>query len=74
MTEQVVFPLRVDHAQHDHALVVAHRLGADQLFLGVVSLLEPVENCIAQFLAIQFFRLDAFRINVDAEAGEDRIF
>ena len=74
MREQVIFPLRVDHAQHDHALVVAHGLGADELFFGVVALFELVEDGVAQFLAIHLLGLDAFGVDVDAEAGEDRVF
>ena len=31
--EQMVFPLRVQHAEHDHALVITHGIGADQLLL-----------------------------------------
>ena len=45
--EQMVFPLAIKHAKHDHALVIAHGLGADQLLLGFVALFELVEDCIA---------------------------
>ena len=38
------------------------------------TFLELVEDRIAQFLAVQRLRLDAFGKNVHAEAGEDRIF
>ena len=30
--EQVIFPQAVDHAEHDHALVIAHGLGALRIF------------------------------------------
>ncbi len=59
MREQVVFPLLVEHAQHDDALVMAHRLGADQLLLGVVALFQLVEDGVAQLLAVQLFGLHA---------------
>ena len=37
--EQVVFPQAVDHAEHDHALVIAHGLQrAENLFLRLVLL------------------------------------
>src|ERR1700678_3523873 len=36
--EKVIFPLRVENAEHDDALVMAHPLGADQLFFRVVAL------------------------------------
>ena len=72
--KQVIFPLRVDHAQHDHALVIAHGVGADQLFLGVVAVFEFFENRVAQFLAVHLLGLQAFGVDVDAEARKDRVF
>ena len=36
---EMIFPLGIDHAEHDHALVVAHGIGADQFFFGFVALL-----------------------------------
>ena len=70
----MVFPLLIEHAQHDHALVIAHGIGADQLFFRVVALFQLVEDGIAQFLPAQRLRLDPFGQNVHAEAGEDRVF
>ena len=57
--EQVVFPLRIEHAQHDHALVVAHGIGANQLLFRVVAFFQLVKNRVAEFLAIECLRLDA---------------
>src|SRR5580700_4030693 len=45
--EEVVFPLRVEHTEHDHALVVAHGLRADQLFFRVVTLFEFFKDRVA---------------------------
>ena len=67
----MVFPLLVEHAQHQHALVIAHCVGADEFLLGVVASLQLLENRIAEFLAIQSFGLDTFGENVNAEASED---
>ena len=53
---QVVFPLRIEHAQHDHALVVAHGVGADQLFLRVVTFFQLGEDGVAEFLPAQRLR------------------
>src|SRR5215469_7696978 len=72
--EQVVFPLLVEHAQHNHALVVAHGLGTDQLLLGFVALFQLVENRIAQLLPAQGVGFDAFGKNVYPEASKDRVF
>ena len=71
---QVVFPLRIEDAQHDHALVVAHGVGADQLFFRVVTFFQLGEDGVAEFLPAQRLGLDSFRQNVHAEAGEDRVF
>ena len=71
--EQVVFPLLIEHAQHDDALVMAHRVRADELFLGVVALLQLVEDGVAQFLPIQLVGVDALFLDVHAEAGEDLV-
>ncbi len=57
--EQVILPQAVDHAQHHHALVIAHRLRAENLLLGLVVFLQLFEDFIAQFVARQFQRLDA---------------
>ena len=73
MSRQVVFPLRVEHAQHDHALVIAHGIGADELLFGVVAIFQLFENCVAQLLAVKSLGLDSFGQNVHAEAGEDRV-
>ena len=71
--EQMIFPLPVDHAQHDHALVIAHGLGADQLLFRVVALFELLENRVAEFLAIHLLRLQSLGIDVDPEARKNRI-
>src|SRR5438876_544626 len=73
-SKEVVFPLRIEHAEHDHALVVAHGIRPNQLFFCVVTLFEPFKNGVAQFLPIQRLRLDAFGKNVHTESSEDRIF
>ena len=35
--QQVVFPLLIDDAEHQHTLVIAHGLGAKQFFFGLVA-------------------------------------
>ena len=69
--EQVVFPLRVDHAQHDHALVIAHGFGANQHLLRVIALLELGKDGVAHFLAIHLLRLKALSVDIHPEARED---
>src|SRR5271165_1823918 len=71
--EQVVFPLLVNDAEHDDALVVAHGLRADQLLLGVVTLLQLVEDRVTKFLAIQLIGFDSFRRDVHTEAREELV-
>ena len=39
------------------------------LLLGVVAIFQLVEYCVAQFRAIQRLRLDAFGVDIDAEAA-----
>src|SRR6266550_9551586 len=73
-SKEVVFPLRIEHAEHDHALVVAHGIRPNQLFFCVVTLFEPFKNGVAEFLPIQRLRLDAFSKNVYSESSENRIF
>src|SRR2546428_7003531 len=73
-SEEVVFPLRVEHAEHDHALVVAHGIRPNQLFFCVVTLCEPFKNGVAEFLPIQRLRLDTFSKNVHSESSENRTF
>ena len=72
--EQMIFPLRIEHTQHDHALVIAQRVRADELFFGVVTRLQQIEDGIAQFLAAQSFRLQTLGEDVYPRAGENRIF
>src|SRR5271166_1185645 len=71
--EQVVFPLLVNDAEHDDALVMAHRVGPNQLLFRVVALFQLVEDGVAQFLTVQLLGFDAFGADVDSEAGEDLI-
>ncbi len=47
-TEKVVFPLRIEHTQHDHALVIAHGIGTNEIFFGIVASFEFVENRVAR--------------------------
>src|SRR6185503_19551729 len=72
--QQVIFPKLVEHAQHDHALVIAHSIGANQLFLCVIARLQFFEYGIAEFLTVEGFRLDALGKNIYAKASKDRIF
>src|ERR1700751_6197438 len=72
--EEVVFPKRVEDAQHDHALVLAHGFGADDLLFRCVTLFELLENRVAEFLPVERFGLDAFGLDSDAEACEDAVF
>ena len=72
--EQVVFPLLVEHAQHNHALVITHGVRADEFLFGLVALLQLIEYCISEFLAVELFCFDSFCENIHAETREDRIF
>ncbi len=62
--EQVVFPQAVEHAQHDHALVVAHGRLADDGFFGGVVFLELLEEGLAQFVAVHLGDVDTFGFEV----------
>ena len=72
--QQVIFPLLIDHAEHDHALVMAHGFGTDEFLFGVVAFLELGENGVAQLGAVQSFGLHSLGDEIDSEAGEDRVF
>src|SRR5271166_952150 len=68
--EQVVFPLLVNHAEHNDALVVAHRVGANQLLFSVVTFFQLVEDGVAEFLTVQLFGFDTLGADIHPEAGE----
>src|SRR3984957_4082457 len=68
--QQVIFPLLVDHAEHDHALVMAHGVRADEFFFRVVAFFQLFENRVAQVLPVQRFRLHTLGDEIDAEARE----
>ncbi len=72
--EQMIFPVLIQHAQHDHALVIAHRVRTNQFLFRVVTLAQLVENRVAQFLPVQRLRLQALRRDIHAESREDRVF
>ena len=44
--QEMIFPLRIQHAEHNHALVIAHCIRPDEFLFGVVTLFELVENCV----------------------------
>ena len=54
----MILPQAVDHAQHHHPLVIAHRLRAQNLLLGLILLLQPLKDGLAQLMPGQFQRLD----------------
>ena len=62
--------LSVEAARDLPGAVVFSGVGTDQLFFGVVTFLQFGEDGVAEFLPAQRLGLDAFRQNVDAEAGE----
>ena len=70
--EQVVFPVLVEHAQHDDALVMAHRVGTDQLLLGVVAFFQLVEDGVAEFLPVERVGVDTLFLDVHAELVKTR--
>src|SRR5581483_7223314 len=72
--EEMVFPLRVKNTQHDHALVIAHRIRSNQLLFGVVAVLQLVEDSVSEFLPIERLRLNPFGEDVYTKSREDRIF
>ena len=47
--QQVIFPLLVDHTEHDHALVMAHGVESNELFFGFVPLFQLGKDRIAEF-------------------------
>ena len=51
--EQVILPQPVDHAQHHHPLVIAHRRRAQNLFLGLVGFGQLGKNLLAQLVPAQ---------------------
>src|SRR5580698_9090849 len=67
----MVFPLAIEHAEQDHALVIAHRLRADNLFLRFVTRFELFKNCLAQLVAIELGNVNAFLRDVHAKVAED---
>ena len=67
--QQVVLPLVVDHLQHDDALGLAHDVGADQVFLLLVLLLQPLEDRVGHLEARQVAELG--EIDLDAELAQD---
>ena len=50
--EQVVFPLLVDDLEHHEALVEPHRLGPEDLFLGLVDFAQCPEENLADLVAV----------------------
>src|SRR5271167_3873064 len=71
--EQVVLPLLVDDAQHDDALVMAHRVRANQALLGVVALFELLEDRVTEFLPVELLRVNTLGRDVHTEAGEQLV-
>ena len=70
MLQQVILPLLVNHAQHDHALVMAQADGPNEFLFRVVALFQLRENGVAQFLPVQVVGLYAFGEEVNSEARE----
>ena len=68
--QQVVFPLAIEDAEHDHALVVAHGVGSNQTLLGFITLLQLVKNCVSQLLPIELVEVNLLRNDVNAELRE----
>ena len=58
---QVAHPARVDHAQHDLTVELAHEVGAQTLGLGVVHVLHKVENLLAQSVVGRIFERGGVR-------------
>ena len=73
--EEVVFPKAIKDREHDDALVIAHLLGTEDLFLDVVAFAESLEDGFAEFVAIELGGVDLF-FKVGAEEvvdlGEER--
>src|SRR3984885_11991688 len=72
--EEVIFPLRIQNAEHDHALVMAHRLWTNQFLLSVVAFFQLLKDGVAKFLSVQRLGFYAFRYEIHAEACEDGVF
>src|SRR5882724_1892025 len=69
--QEVVLPKLINDAEHDHALVVAHGVGSEELLLGLVAVFEFLENRVPEFGAIEALHVDAFRGHIHSEAGEN---
>ena len=65
--EQVILPETVEHTEHDHALVIAHGLFADDLLLGGVPLLQLFKDRLAQFVAGEFIEVYTLRDEIEAK-------
>jgi len=72
--EEVFFPESVEYGEHDDALVVAELDFAEDFFLDVVALVELVEDCVAELVAIELGGVDgAFELRAEdvVDLGED---
>src|SRR5581483_7601527 len=69
--EQMVFPQAVDHAQHHHALVIAHRLRTKDLFLRLVAFFQPGKDLITQLMPAQLLWIDAGASEIQAEVVDE---
>ena len=69
--QQVVFPLRIDHLQHDHALVGAHALLTPHFFAFGVVLARDALQLFGEL--VQTLRIEAqvVRAKIDAEAAPE---
>ena len=63
--QQVVLPLRIDDVQHDDALVSAHRLVANLLFLLGVLALELLPKEVFDFLRRRVLEIDLFKLAIE---------
>ena len=72
--EEVLFPESVEDGEHDDALVVAELDFAEDFFLGVIALVELVEDGVAEFVTVELCGIDlAFELCAEdvVDLGED---
>ena len=65
--EEVILPEAVEDGEHDDALVVAHLVGAEDLFLDVVAGAELLEDGLAELVTVERGDVDLSVFEASAE-------
>src|SRR5437867_813514 len=70
--EKMVFPMRVNDLQHEHAFVVSHLRSADERFLVIVFLMSFRNQGLFDFFRTHVAWIDTFGAEIEAELLQDR--